>query len=112
MHFELFGSDRDPHIYQVLGEGRYRIFYAWRKTLFLDATMAAPVYTFTPPLRESYVNMDGKLKQFRTKRSLVKLFSPVYKSQIRNWMRKHKVNPKNASDQEMAEMITFIGNLR
>jgi hypothetical protein len=56
--------------------------------------------------------MDGKLKPFNSKRSLIRLFDPGKRPEIKSYIRKHKIRIRKASDQVMGEMITFIGHIR
>ncbi|MFH1159522.1 MAG: hypothetical protein V1733_01060 [bacterium] len=112
MNFEFLNLEQEPHFYQVLGEGPVRILYYWRKNLNLDAAIGSSDYTFTRAVRDSYVFMDGQLKPFRTKRSLIRLFDPGHRPEIKSYLRKNKVKMKKASDRAMAEMITFIGNIK
>jgi hypothetical protein len=56
--------------------------------------------------------MDGQLKPFRTNRSLIRLFDPGHRPEIKSYLRKNKIKVKETSDQAMAEMITFISNLK
>jgi hypothetical protein len=112
MYFEFLVIGQEPHFYQVLGEGRARILYQWRKNLEVDGTIGSCGFAFTRTIRDSYVVIDGALKPFNTKRSLINLFDPAQRQEIKSYLRKNKINVKKSSDRVMAEMITFIGNLR
>ena len=112
MNFEFLNLEKDPHFYQVLGEGQVRILYYWRKNLNLDVAIGSSDFTFTPAVRDSYLFMDGQLKPFSTNRSLIRLFDPGHRPKIKSYLRKNKVKVKKASDQAMAEMLTFIGNIK
>jgi len=112
MNFECLNLEHEPRFYQVLGEGPIRILYYWRKNLDLHVTTGSSDYTFTSAVRDSYVLLDGKLKPFRTKRSLIRLFDPGHRVEIRSYLRKNKINLKKASDNAISEMITYIGNFR
>jgi hypothetical protein len=111
-NFELLPSGKIPGFYQVLGEGQVRVLYFWRKTLELNNAIGSNNYVFSTPIRDSYVLLNGELKLFTNKRNLIRLFDPKYRSEIKNYLRKNKVKVKKASDKAMAEMITFIGNLK
>ena len=113
MNFEFLNLDNNPHYYQVLGVGRVRIFYYWRKNMKLEATIIGTSgYVFTPAIRDTYVYMDGKLKPYNNKRSLIRLFDPVHRAEIKSYLRKNKVKVKKSSDQVITGMITFIGNIK
>ncbi len=112
MNFELLNLDQYPRFYQVLGEGPVRVFYFWRKNLNLNNVIGSSNFIFTPATRDSYVFMDGQLRPFKNKQSLIRIFEPGHRQEIKSYMRKNKVKVKKASDQAMAEMITFIGNIK
>lgn len=112
MNFERRNLEQQPRFYQVLGEGNVQILYFWRKNLNLNDAIGSSNFIFSPAVRDSYILTDGQLKPFSTKRSLVRLFAPGMRPEIKKYMRKNKVKIKKASDQVMAEMITFIGNIK
>lgn len=111
-NFIYLDLGQGPRFYQVLGDGPLQILYYWQKNLNLDATVGSSGYIFSSAVRDSYLLMDGKLKAFSTKRSLVRLFVKENWQEIKSYLRKNKVNVKKASDRTMADMINFIGNTR
>jgi hypothetical protein len=111
-NFELLTLEKDPCFYQVLGEAPVRILYYWRKSLNLSNTIGTSNYVFSAAVRDSFVLMDGKLKPFNSKRSLIRLFEAGHRQEIKSYIRKHKIRIRKASDQVMGEMITYIGHLR
>jgi hypothetical protein len=112
MNFELLSLEQEPRFYQVLGEDTVRILYFWRKNLGLNDVIGTANFVFTPPVRDSFVFMDGKLNAFWTKKSLIRIFEPQLRPQIKNYLRKNRVNVKKASDQAMTELIRFINKIR
>lgn len=112
MNFEYLRLENDPQFYQVLGEGEVRVVYHWRKNTDLESTVGTSVYYFTSPIKESFVLMDGQLKQFKSKRGLLKLFQPGERAGIKSYLRTNKIRVKKASDKAMADLITHIGLTR
>lgn len=113
MNFEFLNLEKAPCFYQVLGNGSVRILYHWRKNLNPDIAMiGSSGFGFTPAIKDSYILIDGELKQFRTKRGLIRIFDGRYRSAIKSYLRKNKVKVNKATDQVMEEMITFIDNIR
>ena len=111
-NFELLKPDQEQRFYQVLGEGPVRILYFWRKTLNLNNAIGTYNFVFSNAIRDSYVLLDGQLKPFNSNRSLVKLFEQGKRPEIKSYLHKNRVKVKKASDQEMTEMVNFIGKLR
>lgn len=112
MNFELLHLEQEPAFYQVLGIGPLKILYHWRKSLDLETVVGSANYVFNSPVRESFVLMDGQLNRFKTKRSLIRLFTPDLRSQIKSYMRKNKIKVRRSSDPAMADMINYIGTIR
>ena len=112
MTFVMIDPERDSSYYQVLGEGPVRIMYYWRKTLSLDGNIGNSYFNFSPAIRESYVFMDGALKPFSSRRSLLRLFDRKHRAEIKSYLHKNRIKVKKAPDAAMAEMITQIGKLK
>jgi hypothetical protein len=111
-HFEYLDLEKQPRFFQVMGSGPLRILYHWRKTLDVDVAIGTNYLLFSGAIRDPYVLMDGQLKPFNTKRSLIRLFDPSLKPEIKTYIRKNKVRMKKASDREMEALIMHIGKLR
>lgn len=111
-NFEYLTLEQEPRIYQVLGRSPLRILYAWQKTLDLDIAIGSSAFVFSNASRHAFVLMDGKLRPFRSKGSLLRIFDAASRQEIKIYLRKNKIRMKKFSDQAMADMITFIGNLR
>lgn len=112
MDFEYLSLGPEPHFYQVLGEGRFRILYYWSKKLVVNDVVGASNFVFTDALRDSFVLMDGQLKRFRTKRNLIRLFNEEKRPAIKVYLHKNKIKLSKASDKEMTDLITFIGTVK
>jgi hypothetical protein len=112
MNFELLNLEQEPHFYQVLGNGTTRILYYFRKTLELNTAIGTYNYVFSKTIRDPFVLTDGKLRPFSTKRSLVKLFDPRVRPEIKSYLRKNRIKIKKASDSTMEDLINFIGKLK
>lgn len=109
--FQYLTFDDGPRFYQVLGNGPLFILLYWQKDLKLDASYGSTHFTFTPSLKSQYVLSGGKLLPFKNKRSLLALFDPVQKVEIRDYMQRNKIKLKKALDQDLTKLIIFIGNL-
>ena len=112
MKFEYLSMEKKPRYFQVLGEGEVRILFYWRKSFDLEGSIGSYYYTFSKPIRDSFVLKNGQLKPFNTNQGFIRIFDPAHRPEIKSYMRKNKVRVKKASDQAMSEMINFIGNLK
>jgi len=111
MKFAYLNFKDGPRYYQVIGDGPVRILYYRRKDLKLDVSYGGSHHTFTPPVKSQYVLIEDRLQQFSNKRSLIALFDPGLKPQIKNYFHINKIKLKKASDKTMTELINYIGNL-
>ena len=105
-------NNSQAKIYQSLGTGKYRILYHWRKNLRLDNSAGHGVYTFSSPLRTSYVMIDNEIRQFGSKGSLIKIFDPEFKIDIKNYLKVNKISLKNSTDPVITALIDYISNLQ
>lgn len=107
--FECMNQESGSPIYQVLGNGPARIVYKWRKNLGVEP--GKENLAFTRASKESFVLSGGNYDPFRNKRSLIAIFDPSHKREIKNYIHKNKIRVKKAPDPVMTDLINFIGNL-
>ena len=96
--------------YQFLGEGKIKLVYYWFKNLNLDVGSSGN-FTFTPSFRSSFILKDNRLMPYRNKRGFIDIMGKEHKKEIKKHIRKHKIKLKKATDEEMTELIDYIGNL-
>jgi hypothetical protein len=109
--FTYFGDNAGSRIYQVLGDGKYRVLFYWRKTLTLSTSMGSGGYAFSAPLKTQYVLIEGELYPFGSRGSFIKLFNPAHKAEIKNYLQSNRINLKKAPEQSMKDLINYISNL-
>jgi hypothetical protein len=103
--------DTLKRICQVIGTGRSRIFYFWRKDLNLDNFYGAKNHIFSTPRKEMKIGTDNHFDLFWNNKSFCSLFGPEKKNEIRNYIRKYNINVKKATDQKMTDLISFCNTL-
>ena len=113
MNFTCLQGKTEPQFYQELGEGPFRIFYQWSKTIKLNTSIIGnSEFSFTPAERKGFVFMNGQLKPYGTKRSFLDLFDPLKRTEIKGYMRRNKINLRKSPDRVIEEMIIYIGKIR
>ena len=112
LNFEYFTGDNDPHFYQILGQGPLRILCYWWKNINLNVAIGTSNYIFSSPVRDTYLLINGKLKPYRSNRSMIRLFDSEHRSEIKSYLRKNKIKVNKSPDNVLEDMITFIGNIR
>lgn len=109
--FEYRDFDQESRFYQVIGNGRIRVYYYWWKKLKLDNSNSPAHYSFSKPFKDSFVMINGELRPFSSNGSFIKLFDPALKPEIKIYLKNKKINLGKATDIEMTELINTISNL-
>jgi hypothetical protein len=109
LSFECRNIDGVPRIYQVLGNGTFRILYDWNKKL--EVELGKSNLAFSKAKRISNVLTNGKFNAYKNNRSFVSLFDQTHKPKIKSYIHKNRIRVRKASDKTMTELIDFIDNL-
>jgi len=107
-YIEFKGESR---FYQVLGSGSQKVLYHWRKTLKLNSSVGNSQFMFSAPLKSNYVMAEDEIYSYGSKGGFIKLFDPVHKTAIKNYLRDNRINPKKSPDKVMADLMDYISNL-
>ena len=108
-HFELFTrEDSIKQIYQVIGNGSFRILYDWSIYLNLDTKQGGSHnYAFSPLAKKEFLLSENTIMPFKNNKSFVSLFNPSMQSMLKKYLQHQHINVKKASDEEMTELVNF-----
>lgn len=107
--FEILPDmDSIRHIYQVIGSGPVRILYGWTKELKLDTKPGTRSYFFTPPLKKSFLEIGGQHQKYSNNKSFVSVLQQNMQARVKKYLSQHKINVKKASDETMADVVSFL----
>lgn len=98
-------------IFQVIESGDLSVLYIWEKKFEHNPTSTWNVYSFTSPKKRRYVLLGDQLFPFLTKRSFLKLFPGEWKRDISRYIRKNQIWLKEATDNQMQELIRYCNQL-
>ena len=112
MDFEYIRQDKEFRIYQVIGTGQVRILFHRYKTLDLEGSIGNPFFKFSPAIRDSYLQANGKLTPFSGNRSFIKLFPPEKRGEIKSFLHKKKINVKKSPDRVLSEFTEYLNTAR
>lgn len=101
----------DKKIYQVFGEGKYKVLYHWKKELKLSNTSANTYYLFTKPQKTMYLQFNNQKHKFRNNRTFLSLFNKSNKNKIKKTIKQNGLNIKNISDIDLIFLINFCNTL-
>lgn len=111
-HVEMLAlQDSIRRIYQVIGNGPYRVLYSWRKDLTLDIKYGATNYIFSEPIRETFLFTGQKSLRYENNKSFVALFDPVDQAILKKHIRRQHINLKKASEREIIELLNHCNTL-
>jgi hypothetical protein len=114
-HFEILTfPGLKPKIYQVIGNGHYKILYTWRKDYNHNNTYGATNFVFSKPVRESYLKVGNKLIHYKKNKSFIALFGPQNKSALNKFLRKNRIKLnriKKSSLQNVLKLINYCNTL-
>lgn len=110
--FELIRtSDSLKQIYQVIGNGQYRILYKWKKELVMDGFVGATNHTFTAPRKEMNLWSDTRIFRYTNNKTFYSLFVPGKKERIIEYLRTNRINVKKSTDSTLNRMVYYINTL-
>jgi hypothetical protein len=112
LNFEIISSqDTLKSIFQVLGSGRYLIFYHWIKELNLESFQGSQNHMFSEAKKEMNVYNGDQILRYRNNKSLYSLFEPDKRTAIKEYIRKNKIHVKKANDLVMTGLINYCNSL-
>lgn len=112
LNFEMISSqDTMKKIFQVLGTGRYRILYYWKKTLNLDSFQGSKNHTFSAAKKEMNIYTGTQILRYRNNKIFYSLFDADKKNSIKEYLLRNKINVKKANDQTMIDLIHYCNSI-
>ena len=118
-HFVLGGTlfKKFPNEYgseqfgQVIFEGKTNCFYFWKKKYLLDFKVGENHYSFSNPIRQPFIMVNGYSYPYTGKRSFLKCFSRQAQLRIRTYFKENRIRIRKASDLEMHSLMEYINQL-
>jgi hypothetical protein len=112
MKFEFLETpDGTKKIFQVIGEGPYRILYLRWKKMELARFHGSMNHMFSAPVKEMNLFSYGKIYRYHNNRSFCSLFDPSVRDDIKDYLRELKINVKKADDDSIYGLITFCNSI-
>jgi hypothetical protein len=110
--FELEKQDSyKPVIYQVLKKGQVRVQYHWQKELNLENTLSTPVYAFSKAKRTNSLCLNDKEYVYEKNRDFLKVFDPVIRVKVRNYLKNNKIKVNKSSDHAILALVNYCNTL-
>lgn len=96
---------------QVIYEGNITCFYFWMKSYQLNTRSGESLYSFSDPIRHSFILINGESRPYTGRHSFLKCFSVKYRPQIKTYLKKNRVRIRRASDADMRLLMEFINQI-
>ena len=111
-NFEIISfRDTSQKICQVSGNSDIRILTCWRKEHKIEYYYTTPIYVFSLPEKEMYLQIGPDIKHFSNNRSYISCFGRTAQAVLKNYMRQHKVNVKKADADKLRALTLFCNTL-
>lgn len=107
--FEVFGDQNK--IYQSIGDGKIKVFYAWMKIIQFKSTNDYRNYRFSKLIQTRYIFQNNKLCSYKNNRSFLKCFDEKLRLEVKAYMKKNKIKVKKASDNTIYDLLTYCNSL-
>jgi hypothetical protein len=110
-HFRKFTFPGEKtRFYQVIGKPELSCLHYYSKQEIPKPVDNNTLSEFTDTKRKSYLYRPSGLHEFKSNRSFLRLF-PEYQSQIKAYLRKHKLKVRKLDDGHMGHLIDFCSML-
>ncbi len=111
-YFEKLDLDnRGLLFYQVIREEGLACYIHWDKQKMETTDNLQYPEVFTDPRHHCYLELDGELHPFTSKRKLVSLFSPGTKKEIKKYVWQHNIRLLRASPEQLTGLMEFISSV-
>jgi len=104
-------EDSTERFGQVIYEGEISCFYYWKKRYSVDTKVGQNHYTFSDPIRQSFLSRDGQVIPYKGKRGFLNSFPAQERVQIKAYMKKERIRIRKASDGEMRVLLEIINQI-
>jgi len=101
----------DERFGQLIYEGEISCFYFWKKRYAVDSKVGQNQYSFSDPIRQSYLMVDGQVILYKGKRSFLNCFPAQERVQIKAFMKKNRIRIKKESDSGMGLLLENINQI-
>jgi hypothetical protein len=109
---KLYFEETGTQFFQVVSSKEIKCIYFWEKTLTISSSSLKSYYDYSDQRKKTYLVINDTLKQYKGKRLFIRLFPEEQKSLIKKYIKKHKINFRDASDKSIKELIEFCESLK
>jgi hypothetical protein len=101
----------DERFGQVIYEGEISCLYFWKKRYSVDSKVGQNQYSFSDPIRQSFLMTDGQVIPYKGKRSFLSCFPAQERVQIKAFMKKNRIRIRKEGDTDMRLLLEKINQI-
>jgi hypothetical protein len=104
--FIVLTTSNTPTIFESIGEQGLQVLYSWTKEIRIEP--ATSNQAFTAASRSSFLRINEKIIDYRTKKQFLSSFDPLTRSYIQDFLHSRHIRFKQINKQQMEELILGI----
>lgn len=109
-NFEFISLDNDnKQIFQVIGEGSFKVLYHWNKQMTLNPNSGR--YFFSPSYKTSYLLVNGVFLEYKNNRSFINCFKDNSKQLVKRFLKENKIKVSKLNDSGMDGLMEYCNSL-
>jgi len=104
-------EDWDVQIYETIGDQDTAFFRAWSKEIETTNDNSIYSYEFSKPSSTTYLSDGKSLHKIRWRKDILEVFPETIRSDIKKFMRKHRIRIRKAPFNELRMLIDYCYTL-
>ena len=101
----------DYSIYELIGNGNYRILLGWSKEFELNDKSEAADYAFTKAKRTLYLYFGSEINEIKNKKDFLSFFNDSDAQSIKKFMKQNKIRIKHDSQEKLTTLVNYCNNM-
>lgn len=97
---------------QCVYEDSYSMYVSWKKEYSFKDGVAGGVFKYSKAFKDIYLCHDNTILKVKRKNKFYRFFDTEDWEPIRQYLKKHKIKFKKASDTELQELMKFCNDIK
>lgn len=106
----LDGEHNEERFYQVLGGGSLVLYIQWEKKLVPKSGDSRFIEEYTSAKRNYFLNLDGTVRPFSSKKGFVQLFPEAVQKDIKRLIKSNQLQIRTASAEQLELFMMAAGS--
>jgi hypothetical protein len=114
-HFQIDGikfrkmsyPETGTSFFQVMSSGGISCYMLWTKKLYRSSAASNARIRYLKQSREIYLQREDQLFRVKNRASFAGIFEEAYRKEIKEYLRREKINFRDASYEQLGELMNF-----